>query len=682
MAPSQLMPVKAVRSNRIPFAEFLSQLGSDPSVHQTVWERLQMRVRQSGTRPPDDSYVRFLKVLGIESYRAFQHIVGSEWTVHNLFNHPLEEQMGVLIGPPGSGKTKLIEAALNLLKGEKFWVVDGCPNNCQAINLLRFFHEEEEIRALPARLGATDDLIRLWRTGLPPCQHCFERAYGTREDSKEGEIYLDEFEVVQISLGTRNGYGIAIWTAQPASGEAVPLRAALMQGSHVAVLRDPFAAKGAMEGSVPETHRLLQAVQEHVIDDATPYSGQIIVETNQNAWKAFLDSTLDPGAYVRRSWLTAHGYNRSVSQELKAYADLVASRERSPIFDPFALHLLAYVAVFSRMVQKPAKPFEDLTVAQRMRINDGDLATLELYMKGKQLPTPLPMNLSSQDQIRHWVQLIQTSCGVDEGFDGLNMSFMLFEIVNRLCEMGLATEEGRVSVFAALAFMIERLQVQANGVEGQRTKAQKDMYDRCLEQLKFVAALEMPTFLIEKLFRAWLKQVMDECFFPETEALKNQLFWQYYQHALASARGRDGFNDRTSGEQVDVSAEVLKEVEDLVPGLSKEDAKRKEFRGGLSARVRKALAVARIATGERHVEADWRTIPELSQAIEAKHLPSIRDKIKLCLDSQGTQLDTEDAALLRESRQRFMALGYSAASADEAIRYYTKFQLWRLADNR
>jgi predicted Ser/Thr protein kinase len=700
--------IRALRGKKIKFGGYLCRCCKEPKLTMSNWELLTDRIKAGGTADPtNDPYVKAMKTLGIESYNEFAEIRGSESTVDHIFRDALVDQMIVLLGPPGCGKTILTKKLIDLLSWTETWVVDGCPKGCQPINLLRFFDSEKTVvEALgDTYKGDKEELVKLWRRALPPCGHCWEKAYGTYDKPKD-EPSIDDFEVLPIRLHVRPGYGLTAWTAQPDDKESVPLKDALRQGNVLCVMRDPFAAKGAQAGAVPQTHILLRAVQEKSLDDSTPHSGVVIAETNADAWSEFKKSNLDPGAYIRRARIVHHGYNRVLSREELAYEDLLKAQEAKPAFDPFALKVVALLAVASRMRPELPDPYKDLDLLTRIAIKDGDLEKLESYFRKKDSNAALKTSTVAgrAAALKEWYDQMDAAAGSDEGFSGLSMSYMLLDIINPLRNAGMSLPDKRVTVFEAIDFLTIQLKRQLNSQDVQGNTQQKELYERCLNHLALVLpnAKEGTPALVERLLRKWVKSSIEEVFDPEADKLRNQEFWQYWQHARASAQGREGFDDEKSDnkESTKVSEEVMNKIESLIPSLTKVTSatmsrdkpqaekdqieERKKFRAGLQPRIRQTLQLERktLANSKAALEPTWETIPELKQAIDKLHSDATLAKIKECLTNDSMKLPLKLQELRVESIKRFQELGYSEESAKEMLAYYMNFELWRSDDRR
>src|SRR5271165_4184057 len=109
------LKLRPKRGKRVPFGQFLRESAENPQSYDTPFERLVSHVKALGKQAPKTPYLKMLQLLGIPSYKAFADIKGNEQTIHHIFSNPLREQMLVLLGPAGSGKTKITQRFAELL---------------------------------------------------------------------------------------------------------------------------------------------------------------------------------------------------------------------------------------------------------------------------------------------------------------------------------------------------------------------------------------------------------------------------------------------------------------------------------------------------------------------------------------------------------------------------------------
>ncbi len=673
------------------FAEFLRQAATNEEMFDSVWQRAKRCVEKEGffnpagegDDPHPDPYLLMLAAQGIKSYKAFGDIEGNEYTVHEMFSNDIPNEMWLQLGPPGSGKSSLSDRILSMICGQWVHVVHGCPNNCRPESLLRLI-SEDVVSNLPAEFGDSKKLLTLRMRALEPCDHCFEQVFGTRTQPKDGEPCLDTMKIQPIRLSTHAGYGVSFWT--PSEGkDAVPLMDSLKLGTHLCLLREPFAAKGSRQGTTPPYHLLLEAVQAHRLPDGTPYAGLVAIETNCEGYEEFQKGVNDVGAYKRRMRLIPRPYVTSISRELRVYKQCLAAISPVAAFDPFVLESIAVLAVFSRLKTKLEGAGStlppNLMPIERIRMLDGDLTTLELRLKDRGAHASRPRYTTGTDhnlQIKEMMTRLREAAGYDEGFEGLSVSFTK-DIVGQLGRAGLAFPGSRVTFFTAIGFLLDKINEQRSTKDKDAKGTQKTMYETCVDELKLVVGSEKAN-VVEAWFRRKLRDAMERAFFPELDSLRHNRFVNYVHLAIATVKGERFYED-AEGKKLPASTEaveqVLKPIEELIAGISEQSETRK-FRGSLDARIKMYLKAEaeRMGVKAADVEPSWDTLPELKQAISVLLARDHYKRIEICLADETRQLDPSDSRLKQEALKQLAALGYSDESLAEIIRYFRANRLF------
>ena len=105
-----------------------------------------------------------LKDLGIKLYTAFDHVRGSQRSVHNQMQHLRAAAANgyqlflalIIKGPPGCGKSLFVDAFKRALEGQIVYAVEGCPVHENPLNLLMLL-SDKAIARLAASLNLTEE---------------------------------------------------------------------------------------------------------------------------------------------------------------------------------------------------------------------------------------------------------------------------------------------------------------------------------------------------------------------------------------------------------------------------------------------------------------------------------------------------------------------------------------------
>jgi hypothetical protein len=696
----------------ISFAAFLEKAAKDESLFDSVWQRAKRKTIAGGYFSPagdddqePDQYLLGLASEGIRSYKAFAGIEGNEYVVAELTGNEPIERMLVLIGPPGSGKTFILDRWLGFVSGEVFHMIDGCPNNCRPESLLTLL-TEEQVRKLPSQFGNAEALLALRssKKTIKPCDHCQEKIFGPRDEPSR-KPRLDEIKIQPVKLLVRNGHGAAFWTPSESS-VSTPLETALKQGSHLCVLAQPFARTSWSSDKTPAYHVLLEAVQgRHVLSDGTPYGGLVVLETNQEGHDKYLSGVNDKGAYIRRSDYVQVPYLGVVSRERRMYEERVRVLGLDVNYDPLVLDALAALAVSSRLKVSLATNnagisgvvVPEMSRIERMRIQDGDLTLLELsFRKTAKQKDVQPRYTNGADHNFELAQMrkaLRIAAGNDDCFGGLSASFMLEKVVEPLTYAAQLFPEKRVTFLAAVDFLKAAITQQVNDKDSKAGHEQKEMYKDCLGQLE-LAPLNGTPKLVEKWYRWRLNHLMQLAFFPELDDQLDERFVEYFDVSCALGEGKQTYVDAGGKNQI-VTAELidraLRPAESLI-GLTKpEDVSL--HRSGLRSRMRMYLLAYCDRLGISAAQAQkqrptWDTMPEVKRAMCILQGEDNFRKVGVCLDEEELKkqdekkhipLKLDEVMSLRQAAMRNLkARGYSDASLQGMLSYYRANFLWRI----
>jgi hypothetical protein len=689
----------------IPLTEFLKQAATDESMFDSVWRRAK-RKRDAGgfhspagegADPKPDPYLLMLAAEGIQSWKVFDGIEGNEYTVEEMFKEEPTDLMIAFVGPPGGGKSKIILRVMSLVLGESFYMVHGCPNNCAPRSLLKLLGEEG-IRKLPKEFGDTGFLLSLHAHAVTPCDHCLKQIFGERTQPTQ-KPDLSTMKIQAVRLLDRAGHGVVSWTPSPDEG-AVPLDRALHQGTHLAILSQPFAQD--YKGKTPPIHPLLEAVQgQHQLQDGTPYAGLVFLETNEQGWTRFLKDVMDVGAYKRRMLEISRGYVTQISREVRIYQTYLKTLPESTRWDPLVLEAVAVLAVFSRIQPRFRLDKDDRlserketldrrvreSIQQRMRMLDGDLALLEVATAGDANVVSAPRYTTGTDcnaRLRLMLAQLRNFGRFRDGFEGLNQPFMMNEIVKPLVSLGRALGGG-VTFLNAMQLMAGKLEEQKSLKDADAGDSQKKMYDACLNELK-LAEPKREALTIEDWYRRRLMQLVELAFFPDRDERRDLRFTAYFTLATAVARGDTRYTDATDRQVViteKLVTEVLDPVEKLIDTInSRGSSSVKEYRQALQGRADMYLRAEaqRLSLGSAApvLEPTWDTLPELKRAISTLQAQDDFAKIAPCLkDHSGDKPLTHEQLKLRDAGLRnLQGFGFSPESLNEVLRYIRANELW------
>jgi predicted Ser/Thr protein kinase len=679
----------------IDFDEFLRKAAQDPSMLDNVWQRAKRKCIASGSHDPqDDPYLLMLAAKGIKSWKAFDGIEGNEYTVHDIFDtEPVNLMIG-LIGPTGSGKSMLLDRYVSLVVGEWFWMVHGCPNNCGPESLLKLL-DETQIEKQPREFGDAKSLLKLREGAVDVCQSCKDQIFGTRMNPIATPC-LDSVKLQSVQLQASSGHGLAFWT--PSASEhnpGVPLEAALKQGTHLFVMRQPFAEKGKTSGSgrISQFHPLLEAVAGgRRLSDGTPCKAQVMFENNDGGFKNFRNNASDdPGTYLRRMRNVPRPYLSAVSRELRIYQRFLSAVNPCPNFDPFVLESIAVTAVFSRVNRKKTfasgTAVPNLSIYERMRIYDGDLTLLELRFGAlaKKEGRP-PIYSTATDHNFNLAQMFErltNAAGGDYCFQGLSPQFMLDNIIQPLSEDGLNFPGARVTFPIAVDFFARKITEQRSIKDADADSDQKTMYDEVLAELALSKGASDEPKLIETWYRRRLRHAFELAFYPNRDELRDARFTLYFNVATALAVDDSHFinlNGQKSLITDQIKTRVLKPIELSTLGMGDQEVK--DFRSRLKDRAALYLAAeaARMGVDVYDLEADHTTLPELKRAVAMLEGEEHFKKIGVCLDEKersGKPLDADDVTRTERAMAALKALGYSEESLDQTLNYFRSFYLFR-----
>jgi len=700
----ELLKLPPLVEETMPFSKFLQQLKEHPERADTAAALLVRAIKSRGevsieeaekTSPEQVPYLKMLKAQGIPLYLAFQHVRGSQRTVTRIMkfleaaaqNGYQLRQMITIIGGPGCGKTFLADALKACIEGEIAYAVKGCPVNENPINLLKLL-SPGQLKALADKLEIGELLTDLLKVAGEPCAHCWKQAMKDEQSPNLGPV-----EVVALRLSSRHA-GISAWMP----GQGCSLKAALRQGSRGIVdMPEAFSVAKPAPGKTLELDALLDATEARRLtsgsDECSDSHGYLaldavlLAQSNNGAWKDFIDAQKDPSRFTRRNRILAIPYNTSVSEEIQAYRDFLSIMKARPHLDPLALRVAATLAVASRM--KPDIRDSNVPLDLRMRIYDGENIPLH---KGFSRLSP---SFSETDR---WsgaagasgtktsaeagndaltVADLWEKAGEDEAMIGLNMGLML-SAVSQVSELALSAKGAKhrcVAAMSMLGYLRARIEIELKtpGL----TREDKENLERCREHLAEPRSHDASANFVEKEYRRLLRAQFVGAFSPDYEKRAGEIFEKYRLHATAAAVGEAKVFDKSFNRKIDVDTAFLEGIEKLM-GKTSED-ERNRFRRGLESQFTNLLTEHAAQHGEHEkcpdVQITWRTLPELEKAI-SRHLDGEIAKVVERMLTDELQLDEAEKVLRAASLKRFDELGYCPHCREVALAYFKEFKLW------
>jgi serine protein kinase len=729
----ELLNLKPLTGAPIKLLQFLRELKNHPERAETAAALLVRAVKSRGEvseKEIDDlernaptqnavkraRYLRMLKTRGVPLYKAFMHVRGSQRAVARIMkfleaaatNGYQLRQLMALIGPPGCGKSFLIEALKRLLEGQEVYAVEGCPVHENPVNLLKLL-PAETIEQISNELELGTLLTDLLRVAGEPCEHCWSKVMA----GGDGKTPSLNINVVPIRLSSRKG-GIATWLPT-GSHDSCSLLDALKQGSRgVTDLPEAFSETrelivllGATEDrripscadhadGEPEAESKPDAKPE-AKPEASPKANRkargrsskvagfmpcdtlIVLQSNEGAWKAFIKEQKDPKRFTRRSFILTVPYNTSICEEVETYQDFISILKARPHIDPLALELAAMLAVASRMKKDSDT---GVTLEHRMRLYNGEslviLRTSSLSSRAKESDRWSGGSASSPDSTDSknvQVTDIWDAAGEKEATEGLSVPLML-SAISQTCEMAMSSKGNKprcITALAMLSYLRGRIETELGTPELQ--DSDRKVLENCREFLKEIKYKSDTPGLIEREYRRLLRGQIISAFAPDYEERAALDFDVYRTHAKAAAKGDTKVFDKRYGKEIEIDNEFLEAIERLMDKTTSNE--RTEFRQALETELSDKIKQQIKEFGpDAQVSPSWRTLPELRKAIAKKLDEQIAKDVERCLLDEMNLNSDEDRKLRRDSLERFEKFGYCQHCAKTALTYIKEFKLW------
>mgnify|MGYP003384811737 CR=1 FL=1 len=704
-----LLELKPVKEEDLTFGQFLARLKDQPHIAETAPSLLVRAVESLGEVEIDKvpaarrPYLRRLKQQGIPSYKAFDHVRGSQRIVHALLKHWRAAasngyqlfQAVALRGGPGSGKGLLANACKDVLEDAIVYVLPTCPVHENPLNLLTLV-SPASLKAIAAEVGISDTVLeKMLAVAGKPCQDCW-KAIMDGKDAKNPPNLLD-VPVQAMRLSSRK-FGIATWSPAP-EGQGCSLYSAILRGSRGIVdMPELFSVTQPAQGQVSELDILIEATNDRSIalagrcssEDAqgrAPIDAVLIGQTNLGSMNEFLRIAKDPNRYQRRIKPIDVPYITSVTEEEFAYRDQLARMKALPHIDPMALKMAALLAVISRL-----KKEHEVDVVTRARMIDGEDLLVEKKAPAKTASSSssggywgTTASASSTPAVKsekvYWtVDQFLAETGEDEGMYGMNLPDML-SVVSQAVDFYLKRNPQFLSSLRMIRFL--RARVDEMGRRANLSEKDKEVIKNCLEFLKFARFKSDEPGLIEREYRRVLKRELLAVFAPDYETRAEEIYQKYQLNARFHAQGLKEFPDpKNRSRKLQVDSEFLDKV-DTSMGLELWGEDRPQFRRALDAEILSKTQehAAKLLSGDpsasEELTINWKTLPRLEAGIRKMLNDEVEKQIERILSPAVFQLNEQEQKHREESLQRFRALGYTEDSLEEALQYVKDFELWK-----
>ncbi len=593
------------------FREYLEMVIANPSLARLSHHRIYDMLQWASSKAPDDEGV---------NYPIFDNLFGAQKTVRRLnqifraASQIPEERRRILLlmGPPGSGKSSLVNALKRGLERYSrtdegaLYAIAGCPMQEEPLHLVPE-HRRDELKKTYG-ISVEGDI----------CPRCRD----TLRNDHDGDIAA--VKVRRVVFGESEGVGMGSFVATSPQGQNLDR---LIGSVNLDRLEDD-RLQGAgrvfrMDGELQAANRgIMEFIQIFRSDDrfltvvlgvtqeqliklgsfGSVYADETIIAHSNEAEYINFVSNKESEALLDRLIMLKAPYTLERSEEVKIYQKLLSD---SPFFDvhvsPITLPAVASLAVLSRL-ELPKRAGRDY-LRKRMEMLDG--RAFPNFARGRQ-------------------DSLEEEEDSNEGMFGLSPRF----IINRLAD-AISRGPACLGPVAALENLVEGFEERA-GVAGEDIERLPALLPEAIESYRELAVRQIQQAATDR---------FEERAQTEAEAYLRRL--------------EDLFSEKEDADPRRLRREdrALRPIE---RAISVPDSRREEFR-------REVLAVHR-GLAAKGVLTSYQDIPLLAAALEELLLPSLKE-VSVMLRDNKKQLHHREAI-----RQRLIDnYGYCTECANELI---------------
>jgi serine protein kinase len=623
--------------------EYLELCKEDPEAYAPPSDRLLKAIGKAEVidTSKDPRLSRIFQNTTIRQYPAFEEFYGMEKPIMKLVDHltaasqGLEEakQVLYLLGPPGGGKSTMVECLKSIMEDVPFYALkyvgpNGDKNEMSPLHenplglfdAKKFGNRFEEEYNIPKR--ALRPIASPWAV----------------KRLKECGNDLNCFRVVKVYPSIKDQ--VAIAKTEPGDDNNQDT-SALIGKVDIRKLEefsqnDPDAYsfcgglnkgnRGIMDfvemfkAPIKTLNPLLTATQEGHFNGtepigAMPFEGIIVAHSNESEWQDFRNSATNE-AFLDRVNLIRFPYNLRVSEEVKIYEKLINdSAMKGKPCAPDTLEMLARFSILTRI-----KPTEKSSDFVKVRVYDGET------LKDKD-PRAKPISEYKED------------AGITEGMDGTSPRFA-FKVLSQTFNFD-ANE-----IAADPVHLMYVLQKQ---IKDEQFPAQQE--ERYLNFIQEILAPKYLSFLAKEIQTAYLESYSE---------FGQNLFERYIKYADCWLEDNE-HKDPDTGNMLDKEA-LEKELQEIEKPYGVSNPK--DFRQEV------VTAVYRAQAKNGGDMPDWRSYKKLKDVIEHRMFSKTEDLMPVI--SFGAKSSSELEEKHNSFVSRMQERGYTKRQVKRVVDWYAR----------